>query len=109
MKIAQVERLALSLPQTAEAPHFDYRSFRVQGKMFVTVPPGGTHIHVFVGDEDRDWALEIGSGYVEKLWWGKKVVGVRITLAKAKAAVVERLIRAAWTRKAPKALSRGTA
>lgn len=31
--------LALSFPETSEAPHFDKTSFRVRGKIFAT-PPG---------------------------------------------------------------------
>ena len=43
--------------------------------------------------------------WVEKLWWGKKVVGVRVRLADARSALVKELVRNAWTRKAPKRLS----
>jgi hypothetical protein len=34
---ADVRRIALSLPETAEAPHFESASFRVRGKIFATV------------------------------------------------------------------------
>jgi YjbR len=46
MNVAQVRRYALSLPDTTEEPHFEYSSFRVRGKIFVTVPPDEEHIHV---------------------------------------------------------------
>src|SRR6478672_5062537 len=48
MKIAAVREFALGLPEATEEPHFDFASFRVRGKIFVTVPPDETHIHVFV-------------------------------------------------------------
>ena len=51
---ATVRRLALSLPETAEAPHHDMTSFRVAGKIFATMPPEGGRVHVFVGDEEVD-------------------------------------------------------
>jgi hypothetical protein len=105
VKIAQARRFALSLPEAAEAPHFHFSSFRVRGRIFATVPPGDEYLHIFVGDEDREMALELEPGFIEKLHWGKRVVGVRVTLAKAKAAVVERLLARAWARKAPKALA----
>jgi len=45
MKVAEVRCYALSLPDTTEEPHFEYSSFRVRGKIFVTVPPDKEHIH----------------------------------------------------------------
>jgi len=39
--LAEARRLALSLPEVTEQPHFDMASFRVRGKIFVTVPPEG--------------------------------------------------------------------
>lgn len=106
MTLEQVRRFALSLPDTNEEPHFNYSSFRVKGKIFVTVPPEETHIHVFVSDEDREQAIELHAAFVEKLWWGKKVVGVRVTLKSAKAEIVKDLVRKAYQRKAPKAKAR---
>ena len=49
-------------------------------------------------------ALAVDPEFLEKLHWGKRVVGVRVTLAKAKPNVVSRLLAQAWTRKAPKSL-----
>lgn len=104
MKIAQIRSYALSLPEVTEEPHFHFASFRVKNKIFVTVPPEETHIHVFVTDDEREIALTLYPEFVEKLLWGAKVVGVRVILAKAKADVVNQLIRDAWLRKAPKRL-----
>ena len=101
MKIAQARRFALCLAGATEEPHFHYSSFRVHGKIFATVPPDGEHLHVFVADEDRETALELDPEFLEKLHWGKRVVGVRVTLAKAKPRVVTRLLERAWKRKAP--------
>lgn len=105
MKIGLVRTYATSLPEVTEEPHFHYASFRVKGKIFVTVPPEETHIHVFVTDDEREIALTLYPEFVEKLLWGGKVVGVRVALAKAKADVVNQLVRQAWSRKAPKRLS----
>jgi len=102
----QVRRHALSLPEVTEQPHFDYTSFRVRGKIFVTVPPDGQHMHVFVDEEQRELALAVHATCVEKLWWGGKVAGLRVNLAKADGAVVNELVRQAWARKAPKSLAR---
>jgi hypothetical protein len=105
MKLEQARRHALSLPESGEMPHFDYTSFRVRGRIFATAPPDGKLLNVFVGDEDRERALALHPEWVEKLWWGKKVVGVRVTLAKARPGMVMDLLTGAWKRKAPKALS----
>ena len=104
MTCDDVRTLALALPEALEAPHFDLASFRVRGKIFATMPPAGTHLHVFVGEEARAQALALHGHCVEKLPWGAKVVGLRVDLARAEAALVEALLRQAWTAKAPKAL-----
>jgi hypothetical protein len=102
MKMATVRKFAMSLPEVSEAPHHNYGSFRVSGKIFVTFPPGEEFIHVFVPDELRDEAVTVYSAFVENLHWGSKIVGVRICLAGADAAVVKRFVKDAWTYKAPK-------
>jgi hypothetical protein len=104
MKLETVRRYALSLPEVVEAPHFDYGSFRIRGKMVATVPPGGELLHVFVPEEIREPALAMYPGFLEKLTWGAKVIGVRVHLPEADAAVVKRLVRQAWEHKAPKRL-----
>lgn len=104
MNVQSVREFAMSLPEVIEAPHFDYGSFRVKGRIFVTVPPDGLHVHVFVDEETRALALALYPEAVEPLHWGKKVLGVRVALARAKPASVQSLIRAAWRCKAPRRL-----
>lgn len=103
-KLDRVRRHALALPEVTEQPHFDYASFRVGGKIFVTVPPDGQYLHVFVDEQRRELALALHGAFVEKLWWGGKVVGLRVDLAEADPDVVDELVRQAWARKAPKRL-----
>jgi hypothetical protein len=104
MNIAQVRQYALSLTETTEEPHFEYASFRIHGKIFVTVPPDAEYIHVFVADDERERAVALYPTFIEKLVWGGKVRGVRIRLSEASPSVVNQLVRAAWARKAPKRL-----
>lgn len=101
---AEVERFALSLPEVTPAPHHDFGSWRVRGKIFVTVPPARTHLHVFVPDSRRDELLELHADFCERLLWGGKVVGLRVTLAAADPDVVRTMVRLAWEAKAPKRL-----
>lgn len=104
MKFAAIRKFALSLPEAGEQPHFHFSSFRVRGKIFVTVPPGEEVIHVFVPEAIRDPVLAMHSGFIEKLLWGGKVVGLRVTLKPAPPAVVKHLVLQAWEHKAPNAL-----
>lgn len=104
MKYATARTFALALPEASEQPHFDFNSFRVRGKIFATVPPGQLHLHLFVPEVQREQALALYPDFTEKLLWGGKVVGLRVSLAPAPAAAVKPLIRQAWSAKAPKAL-----
>jgi hypothetical protein len=98
-----VRRLALALPEALEAPHFHLTSFRVKGKIFATVAPDGSYMNVFVDDEQREIMVRVDPKVYETLMWGKSGY-LHVHLEKAKARDVETLLRAAWERKAPKAL-----
>ena len=104
MKLADVRRIALSLREVTEEPHFAYTSFRVKGKIFATVPPGGECLHIFVGEDDWEPALALHPEFLEKLLWGGKVRGLRVVLGKSKSSVISRLLKLAWARKAPRSL-----
>ena len=105
MKLAAVRHFALSLPEATEEPHFDLASFRVKGKIFATVPPEEKHLHVFVDGAVLDVLPAAQPKAYEKLFWGKRLAGLRVTLAAAKSADVEELLRSAWRRRAPKKLA----
>lgn len=94
----------MSLPEATEEPHFASTSFRVNGKIFATAPPGGAYLHVFVTEEERELALVMEPEFLEKLFWGGKVRGLRVVLPRAKQKVVAELLMRAWSRKAPKKL-----
>ena len=105
MKLAEIRRFALSLPEVTEEPHHHFSSFRVRGKIFVTVPPESGHIHVFVSEPSREQALVLHPQFVEKLYWGGKACGIRVRLGAASPAAVKSMVRSAWANKAPKALA----
>ena len=52
----------------------------------------------------RTRALALYPGFIEKLPWGAKIVGLRIHLPGAPEKVVAQLLEQAWRAKAPKAL-----
>jgi hypothetical protein len=103
VKLAQVRRLALALPEATEEPHFDLSSFRVKGKIFATVKPDGSFMNVFVDDDQREIMVTVDPKAYESLTWGKMAY-LHVQLAAAKANDVKTLLRAAWERKAPKKL-----
>ena len=103
VKIDTVRRHALALDAVTEQPHHELSSFRVRGKIFVTVPPAGDVIHVFVGEEDRERALAMYPAWAGKLLWGGKVVGLRIVLASALPPAVKALVAKAYETKLRKA------
>ena len=104
VELNAVRRLALSLAEVTEEPHHAYGSFRVRGKIFVTVPPGEEIIHVFVPEAVREQTLAIHSDCTEKLLWGEKALGLRVWLGRAPARLVKELVQHAWEYKAPKSL-----
>jgi len=93
VKLDDVRKVALALPHTTEEPHHDYGSFRVRGKIFVTIPPGGELLHIFLPAEQRELALAVDPEFLEPLHWGSKVLGVRARLPLARKATVLSLVR----------------
>jgi hypothetical protein len=97
-------RFALSLPGVTEEPHFEMSSFRVRGKLFVTVPPDEGRLHVFVDESEVDACVAEDPAAFEPLRWGQRVRGLRVDLAAAPAGRVREVIEDAWRRKAPRRL-----
>ncbi|MBI5890081.1 MAG: MmcQ/YjbR family DNA-binding protein [Nitrosomonadales bacterium] len=106
MTLSEARQLALSLPEATEQPHHELSSFRVRGRIFATVARDQQHLHIFVDDLTREQAIELLPDVVEKLWWGEKVMGVRVALPKIDARTLKDLLHKAWQRKAPKSLLR---
>lgn len=102
MQLDPLRTYALSLEAVTEEPHHNYSSFRVRGKIFVTIPPEGSFIHVFVGEEDREQALALYPDVVEKLLWGSKVLGLRVSLAHATPAMAKSLVTKAYATRVAK-------
>ena len=100
--LERVRRFALSLPEVTEEPHFEMSSFRVRGKIFVTVPPDEGRLHVFVDEPEVDACVAEDPAAFEPLRWGQRIRGLRVDLAAAPAGRVQELIEDAWRRKAPR-------
>lgn len=99
MKVDAVRKFALSLPDATEEPHFHFDSFRINGKIFATMPPSNDLLHVFAPEEDREAAIAAHPETCEALQWGKRVAGVKVDLTSADRPLVEDLLRAAYDSK----------
>lgn len=101
MTLVETRVLAMELRGTTESPHHRYTSFRVRGRIYATAPKEGGLLHVFVDEEDRERMVGIDPSTYGTLGWGRKVVGLRVDLARAQREDVKALLRAAWQRKLP--------
>jgi hypothetical protein len=105
MTFDEVRTLAMELPEATEEPHFEMTSFRIRGRIFATAPAGGEFVHVFVDADEVRASLAADPETFSELWWGKRLSGLRVTVASADAADVEELLTEAWLRKAPKKMA----
>ena len=104
MTLAQVRKLALKLPEVSEEPHHERTSFRIRGKVMATALPDEPFLNVMLGEANREPALALHPDAVEKLFWGKKVCGLRVNLRTANSELVFDLLKNSWREKAPKSL-----
>jgi hypothetical protein len=101
VQLDDVRALALGLPSTHEAPHFDLTSFRVGTKIFATAPPDGDHVRVFVDESEVRACVAEAPDRFEELRWGQKLAGVKVLLAGADPERVRELLEESWRRRAP--------
>jgi hypothetical protein len=100
-----VRRLAMEFPEATEEPHFEMTSFRIKGRIFATAPAGGEFLHIFVDENEVRASVAADPETFSELWWGKRLSGLRVTVASADAADVKELLTEAWLRKAPKKMA----
>ena len=98
---AQARALALALPEVVEADHHGRPSYRVGGRVLATVPDAAAW-HVMVGESEAHAAVEHPACTL--LWWGRRLSGVRVELARVDAALLAELLDDAWRRRAPRRL-----
>ena len=101
----EARALALGLAATAEQDHHGIPSFRVQGKIFATVPDPH-HIRIMVDQDDIRAVAAQYPDSCEEFWWGKKLACVVVDLRSAPRHLVGELLLDAWRRKAPRQILR---
>jgi hypothetical protein len=104
MDLPGVAALALALPDATEQDHHGMRSFRVDGKIFATVPDP-QHVRIFVGEQDILAAVAAHPDVCAEVWWGKKLSAVVVEIERAPRQLVKELLDEAWRMRAPKGRS----
>ncbi|GAC1504280.1 MAG: hypothetical protein NVS1B3_00670 [Candidatus Dormibacteraceae bacterium] len=61
-------------------------------------------MNVMIDPFDVEPVVREEPGSCKELWWGKQLVGMRVSLKQAAPTMVNSLLDAAWWRKAPKRL-----
>jgi hypothetical protein len=103
---AEARALALSLPEAVELDYHGRPSFRVGGKIFATLR-AKDRMNVMLDEGGILTALESAPEACEKVWWGKRLAAVGVTLPRADQEFLRELLTDAWEQRAPKRLVRG--
>ena len=103
---AEARSLALSLPEAVELDHHGRPSFRVGGKIFATLWNEG-RMNVMLDEGGILTAVESAPDACEKVWWGKRLAAVGVTLARVDRAFLREHLTDAWEQRAPKRLLGG--
>lgn len=102
----RARELALALPEAVEQDHHGRPSYRVAGKIFAT-QWDESHLNVMLDEGGILTAIESRPDACEEVWWGKRLVAVRVDLDRVDADTLASLVADAWEGKAPKRLLRG--
>ena len=96
-------RIALSLPNVTEEPHFDKTAFKIAGKIFATMVPDDSRATVKLSPADQElFCLADNNGvYPVPNKWGK-LGWTHIDLNTAKPEMCTALLKVAYCELAPK-------
>jgi hypothetical protein len=105
-ELDRMRRFALGLPEATEEPHFDLSSWRVRGKIFATLPPGGELLRLRVDPDEWHALVEGNPAAYAEVVWGKRPIRdwVEVHLPVAPLDEVRELVEEAWRLRAPKRL-----
>lgn len=103
---AAFRKLALSLPEASEAPHFERASFRVGKKIFATMTAAGDEAMVRIAPRQKLYALLKAQPDVFFSYggWTERNGSCGIRLAKVDAAQLRPLLVDSWRHAAGKRL-----
>src|SRR6476469_2671777 len=97
-------KLALSLPESREVPHFERTSFRVGKKIFATITTDGAEAMVVVKPRQRLYALlnDHPEVFFSHGGWTERNGSLGVKLPKADPELMRELVTESWRRIAPK-------
>ncbi len=99
-----VRALALALPEAEEHDHFGRPSFRVRGKIFVTLPAPGRANLKLPRDEHEALLAERPAAFTDVVWGSLHRTGVALEAIERDE--LAELVELAWAEVAPKRLVR---
>ncbi|MDB5127982.1 MAG: hypothetical protein JWQ85_2214 [Mucilaginibacter sp.] len=102
----KLRRMALSLPEATEAPHFEKTSFRVNNKIFATAVPEHNRatVRLSVTDQDIFSAFDNTVIYPVPNKWGKQG-WTHINLLTVREDMLTEILKTAYCEVAPKHLA----
>ncbi|MFN9849859.1 MAG: MmcQ/YjbR family DNA-binding protein [Alphaproteobacteria bacterium] len=102
-----VRRIALSMPESGEEPHFESASFCVNKKIFCTLAKGADRATIKLSSEDQHNLIAHDPGILSPIsgYWGKKG-WTEVKFTGLGEDQLKTLMRLAWAAVAPKRLSR---
>jgi hypothetical protein len=101
---ADFRRIALSMPEADEGSHFAHADFRVGGKIFATLGLEAEGYGVLLLTPEQQAGMVEDAPEVFSPFpggWGRQG-STRVLLAKVAPDILERALRTAWQRRAPK-------
>jgi hypothetical protein len=98
-----VREIALSLPEATEHDHHGRPSFRVRNRIFATLW-SPTALNVMAGEGRILAAVDQAPDVCSPVHWGEKLSAVQVDLRAAEPQLMEALLHAAWSGKAPRRL-----
>jgi hypothetical protein len=105
VKVEQVHRFLLSLPEVAECEHGGLPSFRVRGKRFASMLDD-QGVNLMPGEETIRSAVHEWPQWCHEERMGSRLVAVRVGIPAVDQAVLQELASEAWAAKAPTSLVR---
>jgi hypothetical protein len=97
---SQAAALALALPATVQADHHGRPSFRVDSKIFATLPDTA-HMNVMLDEPGIRTAVQAHPHACAERWWGKRLAAATVDLEQASPDLLAELLADAWEGKAP--------
>ncbi|MDX6701807.1 MAG: hypothetical protein QOF26_2033 [Baekduia sp.] len=101
MDVEDLRAVALALPEAVEADHFGRPSFRVRGKIFVTVHEDGQGVNLKLPRDEHEALVASRPDVFGTVTWGQ-LIRTSVRLEVADPEELAELVQEAWRAVAPK-------